>query len=261
MGKKALEIGTGHIAAGKLAERRDLVGKASAKLRELILAREPGAQIGSLNEVSALLGVGIVSVQQAARVLEHEGLLAVRRGPGGGYYGARPDDAALERSLATYLRVHCSVRSEAREILSMVDCELAAAAAECRDAQLRAELKALGDRLNACDTPSLRVDWEGQFRAQLFRMVSRRFFELISRVAIQVYDSSPSPIYAGEAGVAAWRLEQGRIIAAILKQDQELARFEAERHRRSFQARLKRIEPSGGTDAIDSAARPAESML
>jgi DNA-binding IscR family transcriptional regulator len=36
-----------------------------------------------------------VTVQQAARVLEHEGLLAVRRGPGGGYYGTRPDEAAL----------------------------------------------------------------------------------------------------------------------------------------------------------------------
>jgi GntR family transcriptional regulator, transcriptional repressor for pyruvate dehydrogenase complex len=256
MGKKALQVGTGHIAPGKLAERRDLVGKASAKLRELILAREPGAQIGSLNEVSALLGVGIVSVQQAARVLEHEGLLAVRRGPGGGYYGARPDDAALERSLATYLRVHCSVRSEAREILSMVDCELAAAAAECSDEQLRTQLKALGERLDACHSPSLRVAWEGQFRAQLFRMVDRRFFELISRVAIQVYDSSASPIYAGEAGVAAWRREQGRIIAAILKQDSELARFEAERHRRSFQARVRRIERLGGTDAVDAAARP-----
>src|SRR5215470_10331455 len=86
--------------------KRQLVQAAAGKLRDLILAREPGAQIGSLNEVSELLGVGIVTVQQAARVLEHEGLLSVRRGPGGGYYGARPDEAALERALATYMRVH-----------------------------------------------------------------------------------------------------------------------------------------------------------
>jgi hypothetical protein len=54
------------------ADRRDLVGRAAAKLREVILAREPGAQIGSLNEVSDFLGVGIETVQQAARGLEHE---------------------------------------------------------------------------------------------------------------------------------------------------------------------------------------------
>src|ERR1700716_3569120 len=86
--------------------RRQLVQAAAAKLRDVILAREPGTQIGSLNEVAELLGVGIVTVQQAARVLEHEGLLAVRRGPGGGYYGTRPDEAALERAFAAYLRVH-----------------------------------------------------------------------------------------------------------------------------------------------------------
>jgi GntR family transcriptional regulator, transcriptional repressor for pyruvate dehydrogenase complex len=229
-------------------ERRDLMGRAITRLRELILAREPGAQIGSLNEVGALLGVGIVTVQQAARVLEHEGLLEVRRGPGGGYYGARPDDAALERALATYLRVHCSVRNESREILTLIDCEMAAAAALCRDESLRSALQALGDRLGTCDTPGSRVDWEMQVRALVFKMVRRPLFELISRVAAQVYDdASAQPVYEGEAGVAAWRLERGRVVDAILKQDQELARFEAERHRSSLLSRIRRgTEPSGG---------------
>jgi GntR family transcriptional regulator, transcriptional repressor for pyruvate dehydrogenase complex len=223
------------------AERRDLVRTVAAKLRELILAREPGAQIGSLSEVSELLDVGIVTVQQAARVLEHEGLLAVRRGPGGGYYGARPDDAALERALATYLRVHCSVHSEAREIVTLMDCELAPAAAHCNDEKLRAELRVLSDRLSECDTAQSRVDWEQQFRGHLFRMVDRPLFELISRVAMQVYNTSHlTPVYEGKTGIAAWRLEHGRIIAAILTQDQNLARFEMVRHRQEFLRRLGR---------------------
>jgi GntR family transcriptional repressor for pyruvate dehydrogenase complex len=244
VGKKMSGGSMGSAVRG-LTERRDLVGKATARLRELILAREPGEQIGSLNEVSALLGVGIVSVQQAARVLEHEGLLEVRRGPGGGYYGARPDDAALERALETYLRVHCSVRNESREILTLMDCELAAAAAQCNDELLRAELRAFANRLNTCDTPSSRVQWELEFRPLLFRMVRRPLFELISRVAAQVFndtDASASLIYEGEAGVAAWRLERARVVEAILKQDHDLARFEAERHRRCFLARIAHSE-------------------
>ena len=76
-----------------------LVPGTAEQMRELILAQAPGASIGSLPEVAKRLGVGIATVQQAARVLEHEGLLAVRRGPGGGYFGARPDAAALERSV------------------------------------------------------------------------------------------------------------------------------------------------------------------
>ena len=53
--------------------RRQLVLEVAAQLRDVILAREPNTQIGSLNEVAELLGVGIVTVQQAARILEHEG--------------------------------------------------------------------------------------------------------------------------------------------------------------------------------------------
>src|SRR6202007_308871 len=97
---------------------RHLVQGTAAKLREMILSREPDACVGSLHEVAQQLGVGVVTVQQAARILEHEGLLEVRRGPGGGYYGKRPDEAALERSMAAYLRVHGSASQEVSEIVS-----------------------------------------------------------------------------------------------------------------------------------------------
>src|SRR5688500_2808929 len=84
--------------------RRKLVPATAERLREMVFALPGGEQIGSLNDLSTRLGVGIVTMQQAARILEHEGLLEVRRGPGGGYYGRRPDEETLERSLAAYMR-------------------------------------------------------------------------------------------------------------------------------------------------------------
>src|ERR1700730_2250291 len=123
--------------------RRQIVQAAAAKLRDMILAREPGTQIGSLNEVAQLLGVGIVTVQQAARILEHEGLLAVRRGPGGGYYGTRPDEAALERAFAAYMRVHGVDYRDAVEITTLLDCEIIPAAARCKNDDLRKAISAL----------------------------------------------------------------------------------------------------------------------
>src|ERR1700749_641368 len=123
--------------------RRQVVQAAAAKLRDLILARAAGAQIGSLHEVARLLDVGIVTVQQAARILEHEGLLAVRRGPGGGYYGTRPDEAALERSIAAYLRVHGFGHRESQQTLSLLDCGIVPAAARCTDATLRETVRKL----------------------------------------------------------------------------------------------------------------------
>jgi DNA-binding transcriptional regulator YhcF (GntR family) len=63
------------------------------------VTREPGTHIRSLRDLAKALGVGIVTVQQVAQVLEHEGFLVVRRGHDGGYYGARPDEAALSLRL------------------------------------------------------------------------------------------------------------------------------------------------------------------
>ncbi|MBK6279886.1 MAG: hypothetical protein IPF57_18055 [Gammaproteobacteria bacterium] len=44
----------------------------------------------------------------------------MRRGPGGGYYGQRPDEAALERSLAAYLRMHPSSYGEMLDITTLL---------------------------------------------------------------------------------------------------------------------------------------------
>ncbi|MBV8806696.1 MAG: GntR family transcriptional regulator, partial [Sinobacteraceae bacterium] len=162
--------------------KRQLVQAAAAKLRDMILAREPGAQIGSLNEVADLLGVGIVTVQQAARILEHEGLLAVRRGPGGGYYGTRPDEAALERAFAAYLRVHGFSNRESQEMLSLLDCEIVPAAARCTDEGLREAVRSLLGRVDHCDSVAERVAFETELRDVLLKMVARPLIELVCRV-------------------------------------------------------------------------------
>lgn len=216
-----------------------LVNATAASMRDLILAREPDDSIGSLPELAKLLGVGIATVQQAARVLEHEGLLEVRRGPGGGYFGTRPDAAALERSVAAYLRVRGSDDYEALEMMTLLDCEIMPAAARCSEAHLLAELRILKDRVDICVSSSERVAFEDDFHAILFKMVDRPLMELLAQVAMRYYRSGPIPqIFEGDEGLRAWRKWRHQIIAAILAQDPDLARFEAERHRRELLRRL-----------------------
>jgi GntR family transcriptional regulator, transcriptional repressor for pyruvate dehydrogenase complex len=223
--------------------KRQLVQAAAGKLRDLILAREPGAQIGSLNEVAQLLGVGIVTVQQAARILEHEGLLAVRRGPGGGYYGTRPDEAALERSVAAYLRVHGYGQRESQQMLSLLDCEIVPTAARCRDEKLREQVSVLLARVDSCDTIELRIAFEVELRDLLLKMVARPLIELLCRVTGRLYEHPASTqLFAGKDGVEAWKTGRRRILEAILSQDEELAQFEAERYRRLVLARLRAMD-------------------
>jgi GntR family transcriptional repressor for pyruvate dehydrogenase complex len=216
-----------------------LVSATAETLRELILALAPDAMIGSLPEVAKKLGVGTVTVQQAARVLEHEGLLTVRRGPGGGYFGRRPDALALERALATYLRVRHADNYEALEMMTLLDCELMPAAARCGDVQRLDELRSLKARVDQCVAGDERMDFEDALHAALFKMVNRPLIELLAQVSMRFYRSRPIPqIFDGEEGLRAWRLWRHQILDAILAQDPQRARFEAERHRRNLLRRL-----------------------
>jgi len=220
---------------------RRLVSATADKMRDLILGQAPDALIGSLPELAQILGVGIATVQQAARVLEHEGLLAVRRGPGGGYFGRRPDAAALERSLATYLRGRRAADYEALEMMTLLDCELMPAAALCTVAGLLDGLRSLKDRVDQCLGAEERLDFEDDLHSILFKMVDRPLIELLAQVSMRFYRSRPIPqIFEGEEGLRAWRQWRHQIIDAILARDPERARFEAERHRRSLLQRLKR---------------------
>jgi len=220
--------------------RRQLVLAAAAQLRDVILAREPNTQIGSLNEVAELLGVGIVTVQQAARILEHEGLLAVRRGPGGGYYGTRPDEAALERAFAAYLRVHGFSNRESHRMLSLLDCEIVPAAARCTDENLRRVARGLHESVDHCESTEQRIAFETDLRVLLLKMVARPLIELVCRVTLRLYaHSGAPPLFTGIEGFDAWRSSRRRILEAILRQDEELAQFEAERYRRLVLSRLR----------------------
>jgi DNA-binding FadR family transcriptional regulator len=225
--------------------KRDLVGQAVTGMRKMILSRAPNAQIGSLPEVALQLGVGIVTVQQAARVLEHQGFLVVRRGIGGGYYGTRPDALALERALESFFEVHTASGFEALKIMTLLDCEIMPAAAACSDPASLASLREIEQRIDGCRTGADRISFEIDLHNLLFKMVQQPLMELFARVNMQYYGNRPIPeIFDGEDGVHAWQRWRHDLVSAILAQDAELAHFQARRHRRELMKRIGE-EPIG----------------
>jgi DNA-binding FadR family transcriptional regulator len=238
------------VAANSLQGDR-LVGATAEKMRKLILALPADAMIGSLTDIAREFGVGTVTVQQAARVLEHEGLLAVRRGPGGGYFGKRPDSRALERALASYLRARHADVYEALEMMTLLDCELMPAAANCRNAEQLDNLRNLKASVDSCVTGEQRINFEDSLHAVLFKMVNRPLIELLAQVSMRFYRSHPIPqIFDGEEGIRAWRQWRHQIIDAILARDPPRARFEAQRHRGHL---LRRLAQSQGLPAQHAA--------
>ena len=93
--------------------------------------------------------------------------------PKGGYFGRRPDPAALERSLAAYLRVRRADDYEALEMMTHLDCELIPAAARQVTPGALAELRTLRDRIDSRVTPEQRMAFEDDFHAIVFRIVDR----------------------------------------------------------------------------------------
>ena len=222
-------------------DRQSLVQATAASLRDLIFSAEPDACIGSLGDLARQLGVGVVTVQQVARILEHEGLLEVRRGPGGGYYGRRPTEASLERSIAAYLQMDSSRFYEIFEMMSLLECELAPAAVRCEDPALRAQVSSVRTLLQQADTVEKQVAVEEALHDVLFRMVDKPLMSLLGRVTVEAYRANPaSAMFLDDEGVEAWRDGRLRILHAILVQDEELARFEARRYRDTL---LERLQP------------------
>src|SRR5690606_26970636 len=74
------------------------------RLREHILSQPEDAYLGSEDDLARLLNIGRHTLRQSARLLEQQQLLKVKRGVGGGYYGARPDIDVVADASATYLR-------------------------------------------------------------------------------------------------------------------------------------------------------------
>jgi len=218
--------------SGERQRRPNLVSQTTDRLRDRIFASEPGALIGSLQDIARSMGVGVVTVQQAARVLEHEGLLESRRGPGGGYFGTRPDNAAIERALAAYMRINPATWEEALDMTSLLFNELATAAAGCRDADLRAKLADLAGTIDGGGVDDFGA-FEMEFQELLFRMVRRPMFEMLTRVTLHYAESRADQLIRPmDVGAANWREGRLRIIEAILANDPELTRFEADRQNR-----------------------------
>src|SRR5579885_2375590 len=70
---------------------------AAGALRGAALACADGERIGSEEDVLERIGVSRPTLRQAARLLESEELLVVRRGVKGGFFARRPTTDAVAR--------------------------------------------------------------------------------------------------------------------------------------------------------------------
>lgn len=216
---------------------------AAARLRKIVLAEPEGALLGSEETLQAMLGVSRTTVRQVARLLEREGLLMVKRGINGGYFGGRPDLGTIEASVSAYLEM---LNVEVED-LSMVAstlwvevvrkaCLSDGAGAKQLCEQFRPTIRALPDNALFSDVSKL----EAEIRTAIFDLLDSRYIQLIFQINVafsyrkmQTPPSDRNGTAEHAEFVRAWREAKLLELEAISGNDPEMGALAA-RHSRNL---------------------------
>lgn len=143
-------------------------------LRIEILEREDGELIGSEDDLLEQFGVSRPTFRQAAKIVEHEQLLTIRRGVGGGFFAKKPSTKAVSRMTAVYLKSNDATQEHLQQASTAILAEAAALAAESIDTALHEELLAFLIEEST---------YQDDLSIQSFMASEKRFFDLVFSLA------------------------------------------------------------------------------
>ncbi|MET0370542.1 MAG: hypothetical protein ABW039_04095 [Sphingobium sp.] len=124
-------------------ESASMVAQTAKALGRLSMAAADGDYIGAEADLLKTLGVSRPTLRQAAKVVENDRLLTVRRGAGGGFYAARPTARDAIQAPAQWLRLQSATLDQMSNASRLIFPQAAFQAAACDDAALIAELRGL----------------------------------------------------------------------------------------------------------------------
>jgi DNA-binding FadR family transcriptional regulator len=189
-----------------------------------------GALLGSEAELMERYDVSRAVIREALRVLEHHQIAAMRRGPGGGLFVARPGVDAAAGALALLLERRGIEPGDLFEVRTAVELVILDLAVKRLSPERAASLReALEHEVAAPEEAIPEVGHD--VHVQLAGMVDNPVFELLSLVLIrltrlhQAQAPGSGPPDRGEVHRA-----HRAIVEAVTERDVELARHRMRRH-------------------------------
>jgi GntR family transcriptional regulator, transcriptional repressor for pyruvate dehydrogenase complex len=168
-----------------IARSKSSIDTAAAALRDISLAKPDGAFVGSEDELVEKIGFSRPTVRQAARLLEREGVLRVRRGINGGYFAARPTGEMVESVVCAYLdRLGLDAR-HTDVVSTALWVEVARLAAGAERATARAFAERFAQKIEQLDSDATIEDVaevERESRSATFDLIGGGYIELIFRI-------------------------------------------------------------------------------
>jgi DNA-binding FadR family transcriptional regulator len=228
---------------------------AASQLRSLIASRADGDFLGDEGDVQKILSVSRTTLRQVARLLEREGLLAVRRGGNGGYFARRPSLGSVETALIAHLETLDVGIGELLAIASITWTESVEQAARLRSEKSRALAEKLSKLVETiAPTVSNRelIEIEQGIRSQIFELIESPYMRLIFQVNVQFAQRKfegpgmiPDLARDHEEFVAAWRNSKLLELKAITQGDVELGTLAAKRTRTVWTRMMQGAGDSG----------------
>jgi DNA-binding FadR family transcriptional regulator len=223
------------------------------KLRELVLAAKDGALLGSEDEMIAKLEASRTTLRQVARLMEREGLLRVRRGINGGYYGARPDETIIKQAVGAYLETLDMKYEDVTAVASVLWVEVLRRAASVNSEAARKLAEHFRGEVLEVDSDATFhevVQVEAAIREAIFDLLKSRYIQLIFHIN-EAFAPGRFPIAAAKDGtpkhrefVHAWREAKLIELSAIADGDVELAALAARHTRNIWHRRFWSKKPS-----------------
>ncbi len=214
---------------------------AASRLRALIASGDDGDFLGDEGQVQKLLGVSRTTLRQVARLLEREGLLAVKRGGNGGYFARRPSLGSVETALIAHLETLDVGIEELLALASITWTESVEQAARLRSAKSRAlaeELAKLVENIAPAVSNRELIEVEQGIRSQIFELIESPYMRLIFQVNVQFAQRKfegpgriPELALDHAEFVSAWRNSKLLELKAIAQGDVELGTLAAKRTR------------------------------
>ena len=236
------------VSAMNAVRSHSAIELAAAGLRAAVLALPDGALLGGEEVLQRQLGISRPTLRQAARVLEREGLLRVRRGNNGGYFGARPDPGFIAATVASYLEVLKTKPEDLGRIATVLWIEVVEQAARNRDGRtaglairFRRDIHALDAGAGFSEVLAL----EHKISRHVFALINSPYVELIFNINANFAQRRMADFPARRDGtpehagfVQAWRKAKMMELEAIAEGDAELALLAAKRCRRLIHQRV-----------------------
>lgn len=240
---------------GSKVRSSTMVEATAARLGECSLVAQPGQLLGSEDTLVAELQVSRTTLRQAARLVEREGLIHVRRGINGGYFAARPDVRQIESTVSGYLGTLTIDFEEVTSVGSALWVEVVRRAAEIDSDASRAVADKQRTRLNRlkldAEFPEI-AKIEEDFRNALFALTNARYAELIFHINLAFArrwmpaGELPADRDIHRHVITSWRNAKLMEVEAIYSADQELATLAARHSRKIWHQMIWRSHTRDG---------------